>query len=311
MDAYAPLSPSGVAPSLFLEMPLLGEAHCDTCAGPYRERGSFVPTEEFAGGDVRCAELARWVMSLVAPQDLLFGIDLDPQRPHMPVSGAYVRHMGNLSTARELYSITGSAAGFDGIRRASERLPEGWHPILVGDYFGRANTPLRLETTICPDVLRELAIDAQALRDGLGRMGVPFVDDETIALCQGLFRLDTSVSFQFDVYADGSLAGLLSATLFFRDRIATVASPDEMRRITRRSMSYLRDVGVSDGRCRMFEEGSFSLGVPGFDDGGLPFEAAVLCEPHCCKLKWVDGVLQPARWYQILKASIGPAVTGY
>lgn len=153
--------------------------------------------------------------------------------------------------------------------------------------------------------------DAQALRDGLGRMGVPFVDDETIALCQGLFRLDTSVSFQFDVYADGSLAGLLSATLFFRDRIATVASPDEMRRITRRSMSYLRDVGVSDGRCRMFEEGSFSLGVPGFDDGGLPFEAAVLCEPHCCKLKWVDGVLQPARWYQILKASIGPAVTGY
>ena len=288
----------------------MGEAHCDVFVGPYRERGSFVPTEGFAGGDARCMELARWLPRLDAPHDLLFGVDLDPRRPDVPVSGAYVRHVGEMGNAREFYSITGSAAEFDGVRRASERLLEGWDATLAGDYFGRENSPLRLEAIVRSDVLRALADDARTLRNGLGHMGVPFVDDETIALCQGLFRLGTLASFQFDVYADGSLAGLLSATLFFRDHAETVVSPDETRRTVQRAMDYVEDLSISDDRCRMFGDGSFALGVPDIDDEGLSFDAAMLCEPYCCKLKWVDGVLQPGRWYQIIKASVGPAASG-
>ena len=309
MDAYASLSPSGVAPSLYLEMPLLGEACCDVGVGPYRKRGSFTLTDEFANGDARSFEIVRWLPRLGGQQDVFFGVDLDPQRD-VPVSGAYVRHFGDLDVAREFYGITGSVAGFEGFRRASERLPEGWLAVFAADYFGRDNSPLRLEAMLAPDVLGAVASDAGALRDGLGSMGVPFVDDEMISLCQGLFRLGKSASFQFDVYPDGSLAGLLSATLFFSPPVQQESPPDEKRRTVQRSMSYLREAGMSDERCQLLDEAAFAQGVPGIDDEGLLFDLALLCEPYCCKLKWVDGVLRPARWYQILRASVSPATGG-
>lgn len=330
MEAYAsfasedPRAPGGRAPSLFLEIPLAGEPRCDVGVGPFNS--PFAAPAGFGGGDRHCAALAGLAERLPFPHSIIFEVDLAAERhtaatgvaparaaqaadagspaDRIPVAGAYVRHVGNLDIAREFFELTGTADGFAGFRTASARLPEGWDAILAGGFFGRPEAPLRLEAMIRPELTPALAADGGALRESLARVGLPFADDAVIELARRFLAICPHASAQFDVRADGSLAGLLSLTLFFDQsrRAARDASSGEASPL-RRAIECLQEAGVADGRADLLEHAGFARRVRGVGKDGAAFDAVVSCEPSCCKLKWVDGALQAGKWYQLLRVS--------
>lgn len=300
------------AASLFMEFPLAGPAHADMGLG--------LCDKVLCLGDEATAqwpELAgsfAWAASNGWLEDYIVAFDGDDLEKDVRATGLYFKHRGNMAAARDFLCRSGASDLSDGYATAACRLPKGWLPLYAGNYHGRDHgayrgrkqSVVRLEAALEPAAGEAIAHDAGCLHAELAQLGFPDAGDAKAGLssaCARLLAFGLPATVQLDVHKDGSLAGTFGLTLFF-------TGPNDARTALFRphgaaseALRCLEALGVADDRWQGAVRGSFALPVPLTGKDGTVHVVGATCRPDCVKLKWTDGHLAPARWYQVVRVA--------
>lgn len=296
--------------SLFLEFPLAGPAHADMGLG--LSEAALCLGDDATAQWPEFAESIAWATKEGRVQDLVAAFDGNDLARDVRATGLYLKHRGNMAAARDFLCQSGAMGLADGYEAATRRLPANWLPLYAGNYYGRnhgdgrghAQSVVRLEAALEPAECETLSCDAERLNAELARMGFPHAGDTATDLCDAcaqLLAFGLPATVQLDVHEDGSLADTFGLTLFFtgtQDLRIPLFRPDG---IATEALRCLEALEVADDRWRQALRNSFALPVPLTHEDGTTHVVGATCRPDCVKLKWANGRLAPARWYQVIR----------
>ncbi len=301
LPAYQAAALGGLRPSLSIETLLLGEPGCDLCIGLYKGRPRAETVPDF--WDERCRAAVRLLEAEPdKKKDILFSFDIRGGGAPERVAGIYFRHQGDLEAARAFLEAVRAGDRAKGYLEAVRRLPPGFQTVYAGHFFGRKDSPIRLEAMLCEEKRKEMARDSEPLSRSLAAAGFPGVTAEMLRQIRALLNLGQPVSFQFDVNPNGSLRDMVAVTVFYESMKREWREAFRKGGVLERNLDILRAEGIADERAELLEAGSFSVRVPVQDEEDKPLNLAVVSWPACCKMKWTGGRLLPARWYQRMEA---------
>ena len=121
---------------------------------------------------------------------------------------------------------------------------------------------------------------------------------------QLLAAVPVAADFQFDIYPDGHLSGTFAIDAQF-----SIEQPDAVRRNfedgpAARIMNLLESWGIADERRKLGAESAFARAIPVELDDGQTGRYAFTLMPQWAKVRWIDGVLQPAKLYLLAHAGL-------
>ncbi len=301
LPAYQAAALGEHRPSLSIETLLQGEPGCDLCIGLYKTRPGAETVPE--GWDERCRSAVQLLKEEPdEKKNILFSFDIRGGGAPDRVAGIYFKHEGDLEAARSFLEAIRAEDRIQGYLDAARRLPRGFVAVYAGHFFGRKDSPIRLETMLCEKARTEMAQDADLLARSLAAAGFSGSTAEMLRQTRALMELERPVSFQFDVNPDGSLRDTIAVTVFYESLKRDWRMAFAKGGVLARNLEILRAEGIADERAELLEAGSFSVRVPVSDEEGKPVNLAVVSWPACCKMKWTGGRLLPARWYQRMEA---------
>ncbi len=300
LPAYEAANLGGLRPSLSIETLLTGERGCDVCIGLYKGR----PEEHMVPEhwDDRCRAAVRVLKQAPEKRSILFSFDLRGGAAPDRVAGIYYRHFGHPEEAKAFLDAVGAGDRAEGYLSAAGRLPLGFEATYAGIFFGRAGSPIRLETMLAEEVRERISREVGCLERCLSAVGFEAISPDMAEHIRRLAALGQPISFQFDVNPDGTLRDSLALTVFYESLSRSWREAFAEDGVITRNLALFREAGIADERMELLRAGSFSVCAPGTDEQGRPFTAALVSWPECCKMKWTGGRLLPARWYQRMEA---------
>ena len=288
-------------PHAYLEFPLRG----DPCFDLLSVHQSVEPGARFApGAGVGRQDMFDWFASLqVADGEVACGLELDTSSGQGDRAGVYLQQRSHTDLVEPFLASIGEAARARSYLEVLSRMPKGWPPAYVGLFPGRPGTPLRLGGYMSKPDLRRCASDPKLLGKRFQRIGFSAFDDRMLERCSALMRLAPSVDFQFDIMTDGSLGSTFGLSLSFakvRPREAKACMTDGYGA---RLMDVLQGWGLADDRWRLIADAVFARRAEFERDDGSTGQLALCVLLNYAKVKFVDGVARPAKFYLILAAS--------
>lgn len=299
--AYERTLIGGGYPHAYLEFPLLGNPGFDLLSvHRFVEPGArFAPGAGFGRQD-----LFDWFCGLrVSDGEVACGFELDTSSCETERAGVYLQQRTHTELVEPYLASIGEAERARSYLDVLERMPRGWPPAYVGLFPGRPGTPLRIGGYMSKPDLRRCASDPAHLGGRLRRIGFTAYDDEMLERCSALMRLAPAADFQFDIMPDGSLGSTFGLSLSFakvRPREAKACMTDGYGA---RLMDVLQGWGLADDRWRLIADAVFARRAEFERDDGSTGQLALCVLLNYAKVKFVDGVAQPAKFYLILAAN--------
>ena len=288
-------------PNAYLEFPLLGNPGFDLLSvHRFVEPGArFSPGAGYGRQD-----LFDWFSGLqVAGGKVSCGLELDLASGETERAGVYLQQRGHTELVEPFLASMGEAERARSYLEALGRMPKGWPPAYVGLFPGRTGTPLRIGGYMSKPDLRRCADDPAHLAKRFQRIGFSAFDDGMLERCSELMRLVPSVDFQFDIMPDGSLGSTFGLSLSFgkvKPREAKACMTDGYGA---RLMGLLQSWGLADDRWQLIADAAFARHVAFTRYDGTEGRLALCVLLNYAKVKFVDGVAQPAKYYLILATS--------
>ncbi len=288
-------------PHAYLEFPLLGNPGFDLLSvHRFVEPGArFAPGAGFGRQD-----LFDWFCGLrVSDGEVACGFELDTSSCETERAGVYLQQRTHTELVEPYLASIGEAERARSYLDVLERMPRGWPPAYVGLFPGRPGTPLRIGGYMSKPDLRRCASDPAHLGGRLRRIGFTAYDDEMLERCSALMRLAPAADFQFDIMPDGSLGSTFGLSLSFGK-----TKPREARRCMTdgygaRLMGTLQGWGLADDRWRLIADAASARRVRFERDDGSEGWLALCVLLNYAKVKFSDGVAQPAKFYLVLVAN--------
>jgi hypothetical protein len=282
-------------PRLYLEFPLMGTPGFDVLAG-YNHVDKGAVFREGAGYGRQ--DMFDWFAEVCeSGTSASVGFEVDSSAGRTDVAGVYLQQRRKTELVGSYLSSLGEEVRTASYHSVRERLPKGWGPSYVGLFPGRANTPMRIGGYLSPRAQARCADDPECLRGCLEQAGFASYTDEMLLRCSRLMGIAPSVDFQLDIFPDGSLGSTFGLSLSFNE-----VSPHESRACLESGygsclMGLLESWGLVDERWRHVAGIPFARRI-GYEreDGGVG-RLALCIALNFVKVKFTDGVAQPAKFY--------------
>ena len=303
IDALERFTAGSVCPGLaLLEMPLLGEPVYDVLVGSYgpaiRQAGRLEDASQTA------AQAAiDWAKSLDPAKNVVLFLERDGSVEGNQKAGVHCRHHGDLDVMDEFFTALGEPGRAVQYRAVAERLPEGWNAEYAAVFPGRPGSKTRLELSPDDAARERIARDPNHLRACFDAMGFTAYDDALLENAARFVDMSTANTLQFDILPDGTLGGTFSVASLIEGNGAQFGTFFEPGGVVARVCEDYERLGAADGRWRLVEECLQArtrtvLDVTGFQNW------LTLLIPNCVKAKWIDGELQPAKFYLLMSVRV-------
>ena len=286
-------------PSAYVEFPLLGKPGFDLLS----VHTSVEPGLRFAAGaGFGYQAMFDWYAGLASHDNLSCGIELDTSVGQADQAGVYLQYRRHSELVAPFLDSVGEGERAKSYRAVADRMPADWPPAYVGLFPGRAGTPLRIGGYLGHAVQDACAADPAFLADQFDRIGFVSYDDAMLAQCSEFMSLAPSIDFQFDIMPDGSLGNVFGLSLSFNETKPRQARECMDTGYGAQICSMLQDWGLADDRWKLIAGAAFARHVPFYREDGSQGRFALCCLFNYAKVKFVNAVAQPAKFYLILNA---------
>lgn len=288
-------------PTAYLEFPLLGDPGFDLLSvyGSVAAGARFAPGAGFGRQD-----LFDWFGSLqIDDGTVSCGLELDTSAGETDRVGVYLQQRQHTELVEPFLASIKEAGRARSYLDVLERMPKGWPPAYVGLFPGRPGTPLRIGGYMSKPDLRRCIADPAHLGKRFRRIGFAAFDEAMLRRCAASMRCVPSVDFQFDIMADGSLGDTFGLSLSFNQTTPRQAKACMEDGQGARLMEMFESWGLADDRWRLIADAAFARHVDVRRDDGSEGRMALCVLFNYAKIKFIDGVAQPAKFYFKLRAA--------
>ncbi|MBQ9069092.1 MAG: hypothetical protein IJ131_08540 [Eggerthellaceae bacterium] len=301
-DVVGPFLVGDLFPEIYFEFPLAGDPFLDVTV----LLGSLAPGTRI---DSPLAEGTGAVLdfySRAREQDdgIAFGFELDCGKDAVPAAALHFQPRNNKGLVVPFCASVGEPERADLYLAQDDRMPEGWDLSFFGLFRGRPGFPLRVCGYFDEQERLNCATDPARIERAFAQAGFAACAPEMCAqVAQALSLAPQSADFQFDVFPDGSLGDSFAVDLSF-DRMPS----DEIRESFAHGagamlVAQLKEWGIADSRVDLVPDMAFTRALLMEHDDGTTRGYAFVLAPGWLKVRWRNGVLQPAKMY--LRAHAG------
>ena len=304
LEAAAPFLIGDAFPEVYLEFPLAGEPFLDvTVVYGELQQGVRVDSPLAAGME---AALSAYAQMRSADEMVSCGFELDCGAEVVPTAGVHFQPRHRRDFVRPFCEALGESERAELYLAQDARMPQGWDLSFLGLFRGRPDAPLRVCGYLDADEAAACAADSARLRAALEQAGLSAFDDAMLAQASCVLGLaPQEVDFQLDVRPDGTVGDMLAFDIYFDGADAAAARGSFESGAGARVVEQLGEWGIADERAGGIAEMTLTRGIPvARGDGSWGVHGFALV-PRWLKVRWRDGVLQPAKVY--MQASAGPA----
>ena len=283
-------------PSIYLEHPLLGDPFLDvTVLYSSVAPGTRIASDMVEGTDALidwCAETCK------SYPNVCFGFEVDTKDPSLPAAAVHFQPRAHEELVAPFCEAAGEPERAHLYLDLAKRLPKAWPLSFFGMFRGRPGAPLRVCGYLSDKEYRACAADPNHVAGVFDTVGFTAYDEAMISqVAELLGTAPGPFDFQFDVYPDGSLGNIFAIDAQF-----SISQPEVVRSsfacgACAPVMRLLEDWGIADERWRRAIDATFARALPvELEDGSIGKFTFTLM-PQWLKVRWVDGVLQPAKLY--------------
>ena len=290
-------------PDIYLEFPLAGNPFLDVTV-LYNELpdNPHIESPAAAGTDALLNLFAKLRKEYT---DVSCGFELDTKKADLPSAAVHLQPRSHIEVVAPLCEALGEPERAQLYLELAQRMPENWPLSFFGMFRGRKGSPLRVCGYLSQGETSACAQDPKRLADVFDEIGFTAYDDAMLAQAsQLLAAVPAAADFQFDIYPDGHLSGTFAIDAQF-----SIEQPDAVRRNfedgpAARIMNLLESWGIADERRKLGAESAFARAIPVELDDGQTGRYAFTLMPQWAKVRWIDGVLQPAKLYLLAHAGL-------
>lgn len=290
-------------PTAYLEFPLVGDPFMDvTVVYNGMSEGTRIASNMAAGTDRMLDWYAR---AREDCDDINFGFELDTKSPEASAAAIHFQPRDYTELVEPFCAVMGEPERARLYLDFARRMGNRWPPSYFGMFRGRPDSPLRVCGYLEGDERTACIEDPGYLPETFARAGFSAYDDAMLSELRTFMTVaPESMDYQFDVRADGSLSGVFAMEAQFETR-----QPEAVRAWFEsgpgvRLMGLLQEWGVADERWKKGIDATFACKLPVELDDGSPGSYALTLVPQWLKLRWIDGVLQPAKLYYLAGAGL-------
>ena len=301
--AVPPFLVGKIFPDVYFEHPLCGDPYLDVTLLLFGlEPGTRV--DSAAAGDH--AAMLDWLANARRDcSDIGFGFELDTKEEELPTAAVHFQPRWHTEFVRPFCHAAGEPERADLYLDQADKMPQGWELAYFGLFRGRPESPLRACGYMGFNELRACSNDPSHLAEGFDKIGFGAYEAEMLEQVSLLLATAPGVAdFQFDIYPDGHLGPTFAIEVQFgieqpsavRERFESGAGA--------RVMDLLEGWGAADDRWRRAIDAAFACAIPAAAVGGGAGELGLTLMPQWAKVRWIDGVLQPAKLYHLARAGL-------
>lgn len=302
-EAVPPFLVGESFPSVYIEHPLVGDPFLDVTV----LLGKLTPGTRVASSaaGTHAALLDWYAEARRSCGDISCGFELDTKEEALPTAAIHFQPRTHTDLVRPFCEVIGEPGRAELYLTQAARMPEGWPLSFFGLFRGRPAAPLRVCGYLDHAQKRACARDVSCLADAFDALGFKAYDAGMLAQVSAVMAVAPgTVDFQFDVYPDGALSGTFALDVQFE-----IEQPQAVRKSFgdgpgARVMKLFEEYGVADSRWRPAVHAAFARALPVEADDGAPRRYAFTLMPQWAKVRWIDGVLQPAKLYHLAHAGL-------
>ena len=307
MSRVPPFLVGSSLPELYLEFPLTGDPFCDlTLLLGEVAPGCRIDSPIAAGtGPLLDFHSTVQANGLCAKDGdgVSFGFEVDCSSPDPVAAGVYFQPRERHELVHPFCKAAGNAAAADLYLAQSARMSPGWELSYLGMFGGREGSPLRVGGYVGAAEKKRCLDDPARIGRILQSAGFSAYDGQVLTQAARVMRFAPgNVDFQFDVLPDGRLGDAFALEVYFDCGSSAGARDSFTEGAGAQVVSQCREWGVADKRAEHMVDMAFMRAVPvkTTDGGQALFYFKIM--PCWLKLRWVGGVLQPAKMYFFMMA---------
>ncbi len=290
-------------PSVYLEFPLYGDPFLDVTF-LYNELEEDDRIDAPTAGNID--DLLSWWKTLDQNEDgerISFGFELDTKEEAAHDAAIHFQPRRRRELVRPFFEAIGEHERTDLYLRQAEKMPNEWPLSFFGLFRGRPNTPLRICGYLSPKEMGACASDSQRVVQAFDKIGFRAYDQRLVDDVVRLFSTKpSSGDFQFDVLDNGDLGTTFALDIQFDIQQPSAVQKSFDSGIGSRVMGLLREWGIADERTKLVPQASFARALPMERSDGTLGRYNFTLMPEWVKVRWCDGVLQPAKMYFLATA---------
>lgn len=290
-------------PSVYFEFPLLGDPFLDiTVLYSGIEPGTRVDSPAAEGTEA----LLDWYAGVCdAYESINVGFEVDVSNPELPAAGIHFQPRTHTELVDPFCEAVGEPERAALYLDLAARMPQGWPLSFFGMFRGRPGSPLRvcgylgsLETLAC-------ANDPGHVASVFDAVGFKAYDAGMLAqVSQIMSVVPHGADFQFDIYPDGRIGDVFAIDVSFKIEQPEAVSASFANGCAAQAMRLFDEWGIADSRYELAVDATFARAIPvELDDGSIGRYAFTLM-PQWAKVRWRNGVLQPAKLYNLGGAGV-------
>ena len=301
--ALRPFMVGKAFPSVYLEFPLMGEPFMDVTV----LYGKLEPHTRIDSNTVLGMEpLLDWYAGLGEEySDVCFGFELDVKDPSLPKAAVHFEPRAHTELVEPFCRAIGEPDRAQLYMQQTNRMPEEWPLAFFGLFRGRPGSAMRVCGYLGNGERDACAADPARVARAFDEVGFAAYDDAMLEqVSTFLATVPGSVDFQFDVSSGGEVGGTFAIDAKFdcmqpADVVASFASGPGAR-----LMQLFEAWGIADERWRLVADATFARALPVDLEDGSQGRCALTLMPQWVKVRWCDGILQPAKLYHFANAAL-------
>ena len=299
-------------PEMYLEFPLAGDPFCDlTLLLGELSTECRIDSPIAADTDSLLGFYSKVQANGVCTKGgggVSFGFEIDCSNPDPVAAGAYFQPRKRHELVRPFCEAAGNAAAADLYLAQNARMSPGWELSYLGMFQGREGSPLRVGGYVDAIEKDRCADDPTRISRILQNAGFPAIHGEAFAQAARVMHLAPSkIDFQIDVLPDGRLGDAFAIEVFFDCGSSASARESFTEGAGAQVVSQCREWGIADERAERMVDMAFMRALPVEIVEGVRAFFYFKTMPCWLKLRWVNGILQPAKMYYFMLAGPIPA----
>lgn len=283
-------------PSVYLEFPLAGEPFLDVTV-LYSELEEGVRIESKAA--VGTGEMLDWFARAQRNcSNISCGFEVDTERDEGTAAAIHFQPRGHYDLVEPYCEVVGEPHCAELYLDLAKRMPRGWGLSFFGMFRGRPGSPLRVCGYLDDDQKARCQEDTRYLVSVFSQIGFGAYDDAMLAQVSRLMAVAPgALDFQFDIYPNGQLGNVFSIDAQFEIERPELVQASFADGRGARVMTLLEQWGIVDERWKLGAQAAFARAIPVELEDGTAGRYSLVLMPQWVKVRWRNGVLQPAKLY--------------
>ena len=290
-------------PTVYLEFPLIGDPFLDlVILYESLTPGLYIDHPAAAG----CEAAFDWfVEARKRYRNISLGFELDTGKEELPPAGIHFQPRRETQLVEPFCNAVGEDEKGQLYLDMADRMPKDWSLSYFGMFRGRPDSPLRVCGYLMQDEVRRCAKDREHVHQVFDKVGFTAYDANMLdSICKVLEVAPSVADFQMDVYPDGHMGDTFSLEMWFGIQTARQVREDFLTGPSSQLISLLQDCGIADARTQHVPDLALTQGIPYAQDDGSMRKCRLSLIPLWVKVRWKNGVLQPAKLYLSSKVTV-------